>query len=86
MALSAEQFKRFEEHLLHVKCPLPVKCPVCGRLEWSVSGPVVMLECNVVLDAGYASGGGGTPVVLMTCANCFFCYQFAWLPISKSNG
>ena len=83
MALSKEEFELFRAHLRKT-CKPPLKCPMCGSIEWSTSGPVVMLQYNMELEAAYTSGGGGAPVIIMTCACCFFCYQFAWLPILKA--
>jgi hypothetical protein len=80
MALSKEDLERFREHV-NKTCSAKVICPLCGSNDWSISGPYVTLQCNITSLGFGAEAGGGAPVVLMTCANCFLCYQFAWLPI-----
>jgi hypothetical protein len=82
MALSKEEFELFQAHLRQT-CKPPLKCPMCGTNEWSISGPVVLLQYSVELEAAYATGPGGAPVVIMTCLHCYFVRQFAWLPILK---
>jgi hypothetical protein len=83
MALSKEEFARFREHL-HERCKPPIECPMCHNRNWSIDGPVAMLQYSEKLETA-ALGGGGVSVVLMTCTECFFVRQFAWLPIRKKQ-
>ena len=57
---------------------------MCGNQNWSVDGPVVMLRYDMELDTA-ALGGGGAPVVMLTCTKCFFVRTFAWRPIAKKQ-
>jgi hypothetical protein len=83
MALSKEEFDLFREHLRGT-CTPPFQCPMCGSKEWSVDGPMILLQYSTQMETAVINQGG-MPVVVMTCKKCCNVRQFAWLPILKGE-
>jgi hypothetical protein len=86
MALSKEEFELFKTHLRTVYTP-PLHCKLCGSKDWSVDGPMILLQYSTQLETAVINQGG-MPVVVMTCKKCCNVLQFAWLPIlnGEANG
>lgn len=84
MALPKDEFELFKAFLREKTKGKPFRCPVCDSPNWSVDGPVVLLQYDTEMKTAVV-GGGGIPLITMVCQNCYFSRHFAWNPIVEGK-
>jgi len=75
----SENLRIFEQFMKKKGLDTPA-CPVCKTNEWGVS----LVQAATGLDiTAMRPTNAQLPCLVITCSNCYYVMQFAWLPIMR---